>query len=67
MIRQFILAANPPSAGVIDVVGYLQIANDDGHSVSNDASEEIVIPATVDRRPLAVTVPIVTFIDRSGS
>lgn len=62
-LRDF-LEVNPPSAGVIDVLGYLQIASDDGHVISDEGSEEIVIPSTEDRPALAVTVPIVTFVDR---
>lgn len=58
------LAANPPEAGVIDLLGYLQIASDDGHVISHEANEEIMIPPAGGRGGLAVTVPIVTFVDR---
>ena len=49
----------------MDILGYLQIASDDGHLISHEADEEIVIPASGGGRPLAVTVPLVTFVDRS--
>jgi hypothetical protein len=60
-----VLTANPPQSGLIDVLGYLQIASDDGHLISREAVEEIVVPpAGGDARPLLVTVPLVTFIPR---
>lgn len=33
----------PPRAGVMELVGWLQIAHEDGHRIDTDASEEIVI------------------------
>jgi hypothetical protein len=60
-----LLASHPPEAGVIEVLGYLQIARDDGHLVSLDAQEEIVLPAGKDgQRKLAVTVPLIRFIPK---
>ncbi len=53
----------PPEAGVVEVLGYLQIAREDGHLIRQDAVEEIVLPQSDARRAaLAVTVPLVTFI-----
>ena len=60
-----LLAAHPPTAGVIDVVGYLQIASEDGHLISDAASEEIVIPSPDGAGLLEVSVPIVTFVERN--
>lgn len=54
---------HPPEGGVIEVLGYLQIARDDGHLVDPAACEEIIIPSTQKfGLPLLVTVPLVTFI-----
>ena len=57
-----LLAAYPPEAGAIEVLGYLQIARDDGHIVREDVHEELVLPATkAGGRPMFVTLPLVTF------
>jgi hypothetical protein len=54
------LADYPPS-GMVEVVGYVQIARDDGHLIDPDATDQIVVP--VDRgRWLELTVPQVRFI-----
>jgi hypothetical protein len=58
-----LLGEHPPAAGVIEALGYLQIARDDGHLVSRDAVEEVVVPSSHGRgRSLALTVPLVRFI-----
>jgi hypothetical protein len=57
-----LLAECPPEAGVIEVLGYLQLAHDDGHPISRDAVEEIVIRADRGGRPLTLTVPLVRFV-----
>jgi hypothetical protein len=60
-----LLDAFPPDGGVIEVLGYLQIAHDDGHLVNRRTTQEVVVPATragdPDRR---LTVPLVTFTAR---
>jgi hypothetical protein len=56
-----LLAEYPPDAGVIEALGYIQIARDDGHSVSRDAVEEIVLPCSRDGHALALSVPLVRF------
>jgi len=58
-----VLAEYPPDAGVVEVLAYLQIARDDGHSISRDAVEEIVLPCS--RRAgqtLALALPLVRFV-----
>jgi hypothetical protein len=46
---------------MVEVVGYVQIARDDGHLIDPDATDQIVVP--VDRgRWLELTVPQVRFI-----
>ncbi len=55
---------HPPRSGMMDVLGYLQIAHDDGHIINEDAQEEVVLPKSKDApSALAVTVPLVTFVD----
>lgn len=60
-----LLAEHPPEAGVIETLGYLQIARDDGHLVSRDAFEEIIVPAHGDeKRPVVLTVPLIRFVSK---
>jgi hypothetical protein len=56
-----LLAEYPPDAGVVEALGYLQIARDDGHAVSRDEVEEVAIPSSRGGRALAVAVPLVRF------
>jgi len=57
----------PSDSGVIDVLGYLQIADDDGHLISPDEHEQIIVePRDNDQRRLAVKVPLVTFHGRDS-
>ena len=55
------LRVYPPN-GVIEILGYLQIAREDEHLVSISATEQILVPAadTNDCATL-VTMPLVTF------
>ncbi len=60
-----LLAAHPPEAGVIEVLGYLQIARDDGHLVNPDARETVIVgPASEEDRPIELEIPLVTFTAR---
>jgi hypothetical protein len=62
-----LLAKHPPEAGVIEVLGYLQIARDDGHIINRDAEEQILVPArNGNGRALLVTVPPVQFTPKTG-
>lgn len=64
-LRQ-LLDEHPPDSGVIDILGYVQIAGEDGHLISRDAQEELILPPrNGDRRSLAVKVPLVTFVGRA--
>ena len=58
-----IIKEHPPKAGVVELLGYLQIARDDGHVVSQEHEEEIVlhpdVPTGVARR---VIVPMIIFL-----
>lgn len=57
-----LLAKHPSEAGVVEVLGYLQIAHEDGHPISRDAEEEIVLPRGRGEQALALTVPLVRFV-----
>ncbi|HIK94101.1 MAG TPA: DUF3375 domain-containing protein [Planctomycetes bacterium] len=58
-----LLDAAPPQSGVMDVLGYLQIATDDGHIIDHDLPQEVVIPSGIDgSRTLIVTVPRIIFV-----
>lgn len=61
-----LLHAHPPQGGVIEVLGYLQIARDDHHQLDCAAHEEILIPPQRNGdRPLLLTVPLVTFVSET--
>lgn len=49
----------PPRAGVVELLGYMQIAKDDGHHVSQDRTEEIMISGPPRR---SVRMPLVMFV-----
>jgi hypothetical protein len=60
-----LFAEHAPEAGVLEALGYLQIARDDGHDVSRDAVEEITVLSSHDpQRALVLTVPLVRFVAR---
>lgn len=53
----------PPTAGVVELLGYLQIARDDGHVVSREHAEEIVLrPEAASGHARRVTVPLIVFL-----
>jgi hypothetical protein len=57
-----VLEAHPPDGGVIEVLGYLQIARDDGHLVNRTATQDVVVPGVRDGdSPVRVSLPLVTF------
>jgi hypothetical protein len=57
----------PPKAGVMELVGWLQIAHEDGHPIQTDAEETVWISTSKDdllpseRRKIKVIVPLVRF------
>jgi len=58
-----LLHASPPQSGVMDVLGYLQIASDDDHIIDHDLPEDLSIPSAMNHdRTIVVTVPRVTFV-----
>lgn len=61
-LRQ-IIETYPPSAGVIELLGYLQIAKDDRHLISRTESEEIVLRTTESGDAVRTfTVPLIFFL-----
>jgi hypothetical protein len=58
-----LIELHPVSSGIVEVIGYLQIASEDGHQIDAATQETIVIPASDgDDRGYVVTVPRVTFL-----
>ena len=51
----------------MDVLGYLQIASDDGHRIDADLPEDVVIRSGLaDDREIVVTIPRVVFSSKAG-
>jgi hypothetical protein len=65
-----LVMANHPTAGVLDVVGYLETASEQGHLIDRTATEEIVLSSRdvneVTRR-LLVKAPLVTFLRHANN
>ncbi len=58
-----LLTEHPPTAGVVEVMAYLQIAHDKGHYVSREAVEEVRLPPRkAGQRGLELEIPLVRFI-----
>lgn len=57
----------PVSVGVVELLGYIQIARSDGHIVSRTEAEEIVLPAAgQSKRTIAVRAPLILFMAQEG-
>lgn len=57
-----LLDEHPPRAGIIEVLGYLQIARDDGYAVNVEARESVFVPPVHADEPwLQVILPLVRF------
>ncbi len=58
----------PPQSGVVEILGYIQIAHDDGHKIDRSCTQSIQIEGTAgDGRALVVVVPQVTFVPKASS
>jgi hypothetical protein len=55
------LLHDEPPEGLIDVLGYIQIACEDGHDVNTDVTEQVILPDG-DLGLTALTIPLVTFV-----
>ena len=60
-LKEFV-ELHPVSGGIVELLGYLQIAADDGHHIESQESERILIRAADERRSFLVTVPLVTLL-----
>jgi hypothetical protein len=53
----------PPTGGIIEVLGYIQIAKEEGHIVSHQTTEDIILePVKRGEAPRRLTAPMVIFI-----
>lgn len=55
-----LLETHPAESGVVEVIGYLQIASDDGHLIDKRNIETVTIASR--GKSLVVTIPRVTFV-----
>lgn len=57
-----LLKVHPAEAGVIEVIGYLEIAIQDGHRIDSEITEEVVVSSDYpSRNPVILKIPRVTF------
>lgn len=56
------LHAIHPSAGIVDLIAYMQIAADDGHQIDPQVTETLLIPGGGNNCLLVVTIPRITFL-----
>ena len=58
-----LIHTHPPEGGVIEVLGYLQIAAEDDHLIDACNTENVVVPADKPGgRPILLTLPRVMFV-----
>lgn len=57
-----LLERHPADGGVVEIIGYLQIATEDGHEINSEVKETVLVPADKPHSmPVLVTIPRVTF------
>jgi Protein of unknown function (DUF3375) len=56
-----LIETHPIQVGVVELLGYLQIAHDDGHEIDLANKDTIVVHDARGETPLVVSVPSVTF------
>ena len=58
-----LLEVHPAEAGVIEVIGYIQIAAEDGHQIEPRCTETVVVTSvSTSNSSIMVTIPRVTFV-----
>lgn len=55
----------PIEAGVVELLGYLQIAHDDGHRIDTNQTDTIIVHESRESSRIAVNIPRVTFIPKA--
>jgi hypothetical protein len=60
-----ILVHEPTTAGVLEVIGYLQVAEDDGHHIYHDDEEQIVVAIRGSSQSVTLTMPKILFVPAS--
>lgn len=56
-----VIGAFPPECGILELVGYFQVAFEDGHSINRDKHSEVVIEDGTSGHKTRVRVPHVVF------
>ena len=60
-----LLEHRPPNVGVIELIGWMQIAHEDGHEIDTERTEQVTVttedPLTCESSTVHVRVPLVTF------
>jgi hypothetical protein len=64
---QAIVEKHPLQAGVVELLGYLQIAHDDGHRIDTSQSDTIIVHESRGKTSIAVAIPHVTFLPKASS
>ncbi len=63
-----LIAHEPITGGVVEVLGYLQIAHDDGHRIDGQLTETLELPSVHDaRQRVRLVVPHVTYLPKANS
>ncbi len=58
----------PPQSGVVEILGYIQIAHDDGHLIDLSRTQSIQVEGSAgDRKSMVVVVPHITFVPKASS
>ncbi len=58
---------HPIQAGVVELLGYLQIAHDDGHRIDTTTNDTIIVQESRGKNSIAISIPHVTFIPKANS
>ncbi|MFK7817259.1 MAG: hypothetical protein AB8G99_00950, partial [Planctomycetaceae bacterium] len=58
---QAIVDSNPPEAGIVELIGYLQIAYEDGQHIDRQTTEDVVLVEHESEREVVVRLPRVNF------
>lgn len=62
-----LVESHPIEAGVVELLGYLQIAHDDGHRIDDSQTDSIVVRESRSDAPISVSIPRITFLPKAGN